>query len=236
MYVSEDEYESDQETNDGSVDDASSITGTLESYATIGSTLEELRSKSLDELIKQYAVEQYFAQKLINTKAILREKLLEEYNSLESLQANGEQIKSMMKLGLRPTWENEEPLYKDLKKIRKNISKEDFAKKQELKKIRDNLEKQVKRFFNTLLDDVYGAAVVKTPPQKAVSHNIIANLPSTKQAPSTAGIVNYYEKLDASKVEQPYNPNFEVHQIGIPARMVITAPSGSGILKLILCL
>lgn len=220
-------------------EDTSTITGTLKSDATNGSSLEELRKLSLEDLIKQYAVEQYFAQKLLNTKEVIKEKMIAKYSTLVKLHQNEETIRSLMMIGLRPSWTEESVEYERLKEHRKGWSKEETALKENLKKIRNNLVLQAKRFFALLVEDVFGkqhVAVEKTTPKKAAASCIVENLPSTQQTPPTARIVNYYEKLDASKVEKPFNPNYDVHQIGIPARMVITAPSGSGILKLILCL
>ena len=41
-------------------------------------------------------------------------------------------------------------------------------------------------------------------------------------------ITNYYEEIDKDLVKQSENPNYELHHINLPFRMVICAPSGSG--------
>lgn len=41
-------------------------------------------------------------------------------------------------------------------------------------------------------------------------------------------VINYYEKIPKAFLVSSDNPNFEVHQIKIPARIVVSAPSGTG--------
>lgn len=49
----------------------------------------------------------------------------------------------------------------------------------------------------------------------------------TKQNKSN-GIINFYERLPKHLREEVYNPNYDLHMIKIPFRMVVVAPSGSG--------
>ena len=41
-------------------------------------------------------------------------------------------------------------------------------------------------------------------------------------------IVNMYEKIPKEYLDKVDNPNFHLHQLKLPFRMVIVAPSGSG--------
>ena len=43
-----------------------------------------------------------------------------------------------------------------------------------------------------------------------------------------AEIVNMYKKVPKHLLQETDNPNFELHKLQIPFRMVIDAPSGSG--------
>jgi len=43
-----------------------------------------------------------------------------------------------------------------------------------------------------------------------------------------AEIINYYEKMPKELLEKPKNPNHHLHNINLPFRMCIVAPSGSG--------
>jgi hypothetical protein len=215
-----DESDSEEETFNVVDEDISTITGTLKSDATNGSSLEELRKLSLEDLIKQYAVEQYFAQKLLNTKEVIKEKIIAKYSTLAKLHQNEETIRSLMMIGLRPSWPEESVEYERLKEHRKGWSKEETALKENLKKIRNNLVLQAKRFFALLVEDVFGkqpvAVVEKTPPAKVVG-----------------GIVNYYDGL--GQIAKSVNPNFDAHKIKIPFRMVISAPAGSGNMLVFVC-
>jgi hypothetical protein len=47
-------------------------------------------------------------------------------------------------------------------------------------------------------------------------------------ASSTSEIVNFYDIIPKKFIEENKNPNFEMHNIEIPFRMCIVAPSGSG--------
>jgi hypothetical protein len=49
-----------------------------------------------------------------------------------------------------------------------------------------------------------------------------------KKEPASAEIVNWYEKVPKEMLETPENPNFHLHNLKIPFRMVVCAPSGSG--------
>jgi len=42
------------------------------------------------------------------------------------------------------------------------------------------------------------------------------------------GVVNWYEKIPKDMLDTPENPNFDLHHIKLPFRMVVSAPSGSG--------
>jgi hypothetical protein len=41
-------------------------------------------------------------------------------------------------------------------------------------------------------------------------------------------IVNWYEKIPKEMLDDADNPNFHIHQLKIPFRMCVVAPSGSG--------
>lgn len=43
-----------------------------------------------------------------------------------------------------------------------------------------------------------------------------------------AEIVNWYEKIPKEMLDNAENPNFKIHQLKIPFRMCVVAPSGSG--------
>jgi hypothetical protein len=43
-----------------------------------------------------------------------------------------------------------------------------------------------------------------------------------------AEIVNFYEKMPASMLPKAHNPNHDMHQLKLPMRMCLVAPSGSG--------
>jgi hypothetical protein len=213
-----DESDAEEETFNVVDEDISTITGTLKSDATNGSSIEELRKLSLEDLIKQYAVEQYFAQKLKNTKEVIKEKIIAKYSTLAKLHQNEDTIRSLMKIGLRPSWPEESVQYDRLKKHRKGWSKEETAIKENLKRINENLKLQAKRFFALLVEDVFGKQPV------AVVDN------SSKVV---GGIVNYYDGL--GQIAKSVNPNFDAHKIKIPFRMVISAPAGSGNMLVFVC-
>jgi hypothetical protein len=44
-------------------------------------------------------VEQYFAQKLMNTRQVIREKMIAKYSTLVKLHQNEETIRSLMMIG-----------------------------------------------------------------------------------------------------------------------------------------
>ena len=44
----------------------------------------------------------------------------------------------------------------------------------------------------------------------------------------TGKMINWYEKMPKSFLDTPNNPNFALHQLKIPFRMCVVAPSGSG--------
>jgi hypothetical protein len=46
--------------------------------------------------------------------------------------------------------------------------------------------------------------------------------------PQSGGVVNWYEKIPKEMLDTPENPNFDIHHIKLPFRMVVSAPSGSG--------
>jgi len=41
-------------------------------------------------------------------------------------------------------------------------------------------------------------------------------------------VSNFYEKIPKVYLVKAENPNYDVHQIKIPARIVVSAPSGTG--------
>jgi hypothetical protein len=41
-------------------------------------------------------------------------------------------------------------------------------------------------------------------------------------------IINMYDKLPAELLKKPENPNFHLHKLNLPFRMIIVAPSGTG--------
>lgn len=50
-----------------------------------------------------------------------------------------------------------------------------------------------------------------------------------KEEPAeVAEIVNWYEKIPKEMLDSAENPNFNIHQLKIPFRMCVVAPSGSG--------
>ena len=44
----------------------------------------------------------------------------------------------------------------------------------------------------------------------------------------TNKIINFYEHIPKDMLNKNENPNYHLHQINLPFRMVICAPSGSG--------
>ena len=42
----------------------------------------------------------------------------------------------------------------------------------------------------------------------------------------TGKMINWYEKMPKSFLDTPNNPNFALHQLKIPFRMCVVAPSG----------
>ena len=52
---------------------------------------------------------------------------------------------------------------------------------------------------------------------------------TTRKKPTqTSEIVNFYEVIPKKYLDNPENPNFNLHNIDLPFRMCIVAPSGSG--------
>ena len=50
-----------------------------------------------------------------------------------------------------------------------------------------------------------------------------------KEEPTeVAEIVNWYEKIPKEMLDNAENPNFKIHQLKVPFRMCVVAPSGSG--------
>jgi hypothetical protein len=52
--------------------------------------------------------------------------------------------------------------------------------------------------------------------------------PRKKKEEPVAEIVNWYEKIPKEMLDQAENPNFHIHQLKVPFRMCVVAPSGSG--------
>jgi len=46
--------------------------------------------------------------------------------------------------------------------------------------------------------------------------------------PKVSKVINFYEKMPKDMLDNADNPNFDIHHIKLPFRMVIVAPSGSG--------
>lgn len=46
--------------------------------------------------------------------------------------------------------------------------------------------------------------------------------------PKASKVINFYEKMPKEMLDNAVNPNFDLHHIKLPFRMVIVAPSGSG--------
>jgi hypothetical protein len=53
-------------------------------------------------------------------------------------------------------------------------------------------------------------------------------MPRKKAEESPTGIINFYEKIPKKFLTQVDNPNFDLHHIKTPCRLVCNAPSGSG--------
>jgi len=52
---------------------------------------------------------------------------------------------------------------------------------------------------------------------------------NTRKKPSNSSeIINFYEIIPKKYLNNPENPNFDVHNIDLPFRMCVVAPSGSG--------
>lgn len=52
--------------------------------------------------------------------------------------------------------------------------------------------------------------------------------PQQNAAKQQSNIINLYEMIPKSFTEKPPNPNFNLHHLEIPFRMIVVAPSGSG--------
>ena len=46
--------------------------------------------------------------------------------------------------------------------------------------------------------------------------------------PKASKVINFYEKIPKEMLDNAVNPNFDLHHIKLPFRMVIVSPSGSG--------
>ena len=53
-------------------------------------------------------------------------------------------------------------------------------------------------------------------------------MPPKKQEPKKAEVINFYKHIPKEMLDEPENPNFHLHNLKIPFRMVVVAPSGSG--------
>jgi len=221
----------DGNMSDVSVSDDESIMTAKFSVSTISEiTVEELREKSLNDVISMYAIGLYHSENLKYVRTVITEKIVAEYKTLENLIENENVIQSIMKLGLRPTWEEEEVEYELLKKRKgKNISADEKIKKQRLKQIKTRLSLRAKRFFKQLLKDVFNYEPPSTVKKSvAVAVNAVAN-------DGNCGIENIYNEFETEAI---YNPNFEFHEFKVPMRMVVSAPAGTGMyffLLLLLC-
>lgn len=51
---------------------------------------------------------------------------------------------------------------------------------------------------------------------------------SSKNTSSTSGIINFYEHIPSKYLDSAENPNEHLHNVKIPFRMCVVAPSGSG--------
>ncbi len=65
---------------------------------------------------------------------------------------------------------------------------------------------------------------------KMMSGRADGNAPPAKKSESktSSSIENIYEKIPKNMLDDADNPNFDVHQLKIPFRMCVNAPSGSG--------
>ena len=52
--------------------------------------------------------------------------------------------------------------------------------------------------------------------------------PKEKKPPASSQIINFYEKIPKDMLDTAENPNKHLHNLNLPFRMVIVAPSGSG--------
>ena len=53
-------------------------------------------------------------------------------------------------------------------------------------------------------------------------------MPPKKTLQSMGGMINFYEKIPKDLLDKVDNPNQQLHQIKIPARICVVGPSGSG--------
>lgn len=51
---------------------------------------------------------------------------------------------------------------------------------------------------------------------------------TTKKTKSQTGIINFYDVIPKKYIDEVTNPNFHIHNIDLPFRMCVVAPSGSG--------
>lgn len=66
------------------------------------------------------------------------------------------------------------------------------------------------------------------PKQKKVKDTLLTSSQSAKRVSHSSDIINMYEKIPKKFLDEAENPNFDLHQLKIPMRMIIVAPSGSG--------
>lgn len=52
--------------------------------------------------------------------------------------------------------------------------------------------------------------------------------PKKKKEEPVKEVINFYERIPKKFLSKAHNPNFNIHHINLPFRMVINAPSGSG--------
>ena len=52
--------------------------------------------------------------------------------------------------------------------------------------------------------------------------------PRVKKTEPSSDIINFYERIPKKYLEESENPNFNIHNINLPFRMCVVAPSGSG--------
>lgn len=53
-------------------------------------------------------------------------------------------------------------------------------------------------------------------------------MPPKSKTKTTGDIINFYEVIPKKFIDETSNPNYNIHNIDLPFRMVVVAPSGSG--------